>query len=250
MQQHDGEDLLSTLRDALIPDHFSNKKQLKDYQGQLQARLTSKNSAIFSINKIAQDEAYQTWRQSKQSRTIILRGRTRQKRSPLSWLSPAAVELVERLDKEEGGNATVVYHFCKREGMAEDDPMHTTIARTIYQLLEARPRVLQNRVTYQDYVTRLKSDKWQQKHLKTACELCVSVLNHFERVYLILDRPEECTSGTLGLSTLLEAAQKAECVLKAFVIVDKDRTINGEVDDWRDAARPGTIDVMDNLDQE
>jgi hypothetical protein len=110
--------------------------------------------------------------------------------------------------------------------------------------------VLQDRATYQDYATQLKSDKWQQKHLKTACELCVSVLNHFELVYLIIDRPEECTPGGQGLSKLLEAAQEAKCVLKAFVVVDKDRTLGGEVDDWKEAALSGTVDVIDDLDQQ
>jgi hypothetical protein len=250
MQQHDSEDLLDSIRDTLIPDRFSHKEQLRDYQRQLQARLTFKNLATFSLDNITNDEAYKAWRQSEQSRTIILRGQTQARiRSPLSWLSPAAVELIERLHKEEGDNTTIVYHFCKRESMADDDLMQVTIARIIYQLLEAQPSMLQDRATYQDYTTRLKSDRWQQKHLKTACELCVDILNHFERVYLILDRPEECRSGISGLSILLEEAQEAKCVLKTFIVVEKDRTKSGEVNDWRDAASPGTMDIIDNLDQ-
>jgi hypothetical protein len=133
--------------------------------------------------------------------------------------------------------------------MSQDDPMHTVISRIIYQLLEARPSILQDKATYKDHETRLKSDKWQQKYVKTACELCVSILNHFELVYLIMDRPDECIPGGQGLSKSLEAAQEAKCVLKTFVVVDKDRTLGSEVDDWKEAALPGTVDVIDDLDQ-
>jgi len=222
---------------------------MDEYRDQLKARLTSRKSTIFNLSDITRHETYKAWRRSKQSRTLILRGRTAA-RTPLSWLSPAAVELVDRLrDDDEGGTSVVVYHFCKREGMYQDDPMHTVISRIIYQLLEAKPSILQDRATYQEYATRFKSDKWQQKHLKTACELCVSILNHFELVYLILDRPEECIPGGQGLSKLLEAAQEAKCVLKTFVVVDKDRTLGCEVDDWKEAALPDTVDVIDDLDQ-
>jgi len=38
--------------------------------------------------------------------------------------------------------------------------------------------------------------------------------------------------------------------LKAFVVVDKDRGMGCEVDDWKRAALPGTVDVIDDLYQQ
>jgi len=245
IQQHESEQLLEELREAIVPDKFSCTQHLGQYHGELQARLTNKKLPIFSIADLAHDKVYQKWRQSKQSHTIILRGGTRQTRSPLSWLSPAAVELVQKLRVEEGENAAIAYHFCKREDMAEDDHMHTVVARITYQLLEQRASILHSRQTYEGCLGKLKSNKWRDKEMTTACDLFVDTLNHFELVYLILDRPEECRAGESGLAKLLQAAQRTKCVQKVFIVVDKDRTKEG-VDDWTDI---GTVDVIDNLDQ-
>ncbi|PYI10655.1 hypothetical protein BO78DRAFT_450392 [Aspergillus sclerotiicarbonarius CBS 121057] len=242
MQQNESQDLLASLRQALVPDDFSHEQHIKDYQSQLQARFRYG----CAINDLASNESYQCWRQSDKSRTLILRGRTAQTNTALSWLSSAAVELVNTLQTEEG-SGMVAYYFCRREGM-EDDHMHTAIARMVYQLFRTRPAMLKDRRTYQGWVDLLESTKWQKKDLKTACKLFVSVLDQLDRVYLILDRPETCKAGDPGLSRILEESQRSACILKTFVVVDKDTADRGEVESWKESARAKTLDIID-LDQ-
>ncbi|PWY80839.1 hypothetical protein BO94DRAFT_576761 [Aspergillus sclerotioniger CBS 115572] len=243
MQQNESQDLLASLRQALVPDDFSHEQHLEEYQSQLQARFRYG----CGIKDIATNRLYQSWRQSDQSRTLILRGRTAQTNSPLSWLSSAAVELVESLRTEEGDSVMIAYYFCRREGM-EDDHMHTALARMVYHLFKMRPAMLKDRQTYQAWVDILESTKWQKKDIKTACELFVSVLDQLDRVYLILDRPETCKAGDPGLSRILEESQRSACVLKTFVVVDKDTADRGEVESWKESARAKTLDIID-LDQ-
>ncbi|RAL02617.1 uncharacterized protein BO80DRAFT_27726 [Aspergillus ibericus CBS 121593] len=242
MQQNESQDLLTTLRQFLVPDDFSHEEHMEEYQCQLQARFR----CGCGINNLASSEAYQLWRQSDKSRTLILRGRTSQINSPLSWLSSAAVELVNAL-RTEGDSGMIAYYFCRREGM-DDDHMHTAIARMVYQLFKAQPAMLKDRRTYQKWVDVLESTKWGKKDIKTACELFVSVLDQLDRVYLILDRPETCKGGDPGLSRILEESQRSACILKTFVVVDKDTADRGEVESWKESARAKSLDVID-LDQ-
>ncbi|OOF90561.1 hypothetical protein ASPCADRAFT_10475 [Aspergillus carbonarius ITEM 5010] len=243
MQQNESQDLLASLRQALVPDDFCQEQHFADYQSQLQARFR----CGCGINDIKSNKVYQCWRKSDKSRTLILRGRTAQTNSPLSWLSSTAVELVDTLRKDEGDSAMVAYYFCRREGM-DDDHMHTALARMIYHIFKAKPAMLKDRRTYQGWADVLESTKWKKKDIKTACQLFVSVLDQLDRVYLILDRPETCKAGDPGLSRILEESQRSACVLKTFVVVDKDTADRGEVESWKESARAKTLDIID-LDQ-
>jgi hypothetical protein len=198
-------------------------------------------------------DAYQRWQRSKTFQTLVLRGRTRVSNTALSWLSQAAVELVDKLTYESAQETTtaVIYHFCKQEGMADDDHMHTTLSRLVYQLLQARPSVLDERSTYASYTSQLESVSWQKRQLKAVCTLLVDAMSAFQTVYVIIDRPEMCTSGKSGLAKMLEALQMAEgVVVKVFVVADGDETDDADLGDWRDAASGSGFEVLDELDQQ
>jgi len=196
--------------------------------------------------------AYRRWQQSKTFQTLVLRGRTRVSNTALSWLSQAAVELVDKLkhDFAQDKTTAVIYHFCKREGMLEDDHMHTTLSRLVYQLLQARPSVLDERSTYASYTSQLESASWHKQQLKAACKLLVDAVGAFNTVYVVIDRPETCKGGKGGLRKALEALQQAEGVLvKVFVVADGDEADDADLNDWRDAAGEGGFEVLDGLDQ-
>jgi hypothetical protein len=169
----------------------------------------------------------------------------------LSWLSHAAVQLVDKLKEEYGEDkdTVIVYHFCKVENMLEDDHMHTTLSRLIYQLLQSRPSILHERNTYASFKDSLESPSWKKQQVKAACKLLVEGLNQFKSVYLVLDRPEACKGGVSGLTKLLEQVSEAECTVKTFVVVDKDECDDSNLEDWRDAVNDGVFTVLDDLDQ-
>jgi hypothetical protein len=244
MQEHEHDKLLNVVRVAFIADDYACTKQLSDYQYQLQAMSKSRKFVPFKLHDLVQHDLYKSWRQSPRSRTLILRGATQQTRSLLSWLSPVTIELIHK-NRDEDPNSVIAYHFCKRENMPENEHMHTSIARITYQLLEQRPRILQKNSSFDKYVQRVHSEKWRSQHLDTACDVFLDVINHFEQVFLILDRPEECKAGESGLSKLLHVIAGSHCVVKTLVVVDKLRTEDG-LPSW---AEPGLVDVIDDLDQ-
>ena len=74
-------------------------------------------------------------------------------------------------------------------------------------------------------------------------------MSHFRLVYMILDKPEECTAGGSGFSALLEMAHEGNVSLKTLIVVDKDQTADGRVESWRASMASDSVDVIDNLDQ-
>ncbi|KAI9692347.1 MAG: hypothetical protein M1822_006578 [Bathelium mastoideum] len=245
-------DRLETLRNHLVPGDFSSAKEKSEYNKELQLGLTmsSKNLQTFNLNVLDEYSEYKTWRQSKEMRSLILRGKTISRHTPLSWLSPVAVELIDMIPKfETSKGTTVLFGFCKREYRAEKMHMHTLVSRMILQLLEAQPELLQDQEIYQKYATLLTSREWQEQGLKTACKLCVDILSHFSLVYLIIDRLEECRSGESGLIILLEMVEENNIPLKTLVIVDKDQAEGGQVENWQGSLKSHPVDVIDGLDQ-
>jgi hypothetical protein len=93
------------------------------------------------------------------------------------------------------------------------------------------------------------SRPWREKDLKTASGLFKELLSLIGRVYLILDRPEVCKRAEAGLRNLIEVSRRTTCVLKIFLVVDKDSMLSFDVDELREAAGDGALDVIDVPDQ-
>ncbi|KAF2107680.1 hypothetical protein BDV96DRAFT_693181 [Lophiotrema nucula] len=252
IKRNQSEDLLSNLQERLNPDQFDCDDHLTEYRSQLKYTFR-KRAAIFGLDQISSHEAYQKWETSKGSSTLVLRGRTTT-RTALSWLSQAAVELIDELkqDRHEDKDTAVVYHFCKREGMPEDDHMHTTITRLLHQLLKLRPSILHNRSTYASFSDKLEDPSWQKRQVKEASSLFAAALKEFRTAYIIIDRPEMCTGGSNGLAKLLEKVAdeiEGECRVRFLLIVDKDECDEADLDDWKEKVGDGAFAVIDDLDQ-
>ena len=249
MKRSHSEDLLSTLQDYITPDQFSSAEQLNHYRTQLQGRFSRSKS--FTLDTILDRREFKSWKTSPQSKVLVLRGRTAGSITPLSWLSNAAIDLVEQLTQEnnERKDSGVVYHFCKREGMEEDDSMHTTISRLVHQLLSQRPAILENRSKYLSLSSQFKSPDWTKGQLKSACKVLFEILDEFVTMYLVIDRPECCRGGVSGLAKVLEAGQSSRCVLKYFFVVDKDQCSQDDLNDWKDAVGESAWEIVDNQDQ-
>jgi hypothetical protein len=205
-------------------------------------RFRQKNT----LAELEAHEAYQNWRTTNKTQSLVVRGRTNSNTTPLSRLSPVALELGDRLRGEESNDVVIASYFCRRAEMTDREPMHTAISAIICQLLAARPSLLKDTSLFENWDTRLKSNEWHAPQIEAACDLLVEVLSHLDKVYLILDRPETCRGGDPGISTVLEktAQTKFKCILKMFIVVDQD-TANGEGESWRESARAGGLDVID-----
>ncbi|KAL4994188.1 hypothetical protein BDV10DRAFT_177301, partial [Aspergillus recurvatus] len=68
------------------------------------------------------------------------------------------------------------------------------------------------------------------KDLRTACGLLKELLSLTGRVYLIPDRPEVCKRAEARLRNLVEASRRTVCVLKIFLVFDKDSMRSFDVD--------------------
>ncbi|KAI9711041.1 MAG: hypothetical protein M1820_002479 [Bogoriella megaspora] len=248
LRRHEGEDLLRTLKEFLIPPNFSLTEMKDDYTSQLHTRFSSKRLSPFTLPKLAEQTKYQSWRSSSSSQTLILHGSTRTAaQTPLSWLSNAAIELIG--DLSSSSESVTIYYFGLREGMPAQKSMHTVLSTLIYQLLSARPQLLEDRTRYQKYHSQLTSGDWVAKKVRPACALFVDVLSHFQSVYLIFDRPEECKGCDSGVQMLLQMTRDLPCMIKTLFVVDKDRKDRESLDDWVEVAAIGTVDVLGGLDQ-
>lgn len=135
--------------------------------------------------------------------------------------------------------------------MPDDDHMHLALSRLVYQLLHARPSILDNDTTYNSYESQLESTFWKKRQLKSACKMLTDTMCAFETVYVVLDRPEMCTSGKGGLPKLLEMLQETQGVaVKTFIVVDGDEADEADLKDWMDAAGAGGLHIIRGLDQE
>jgi hypothetical protein len=251
IQHNEQQELLAELRDALIPGGFSFHDHIMDYREQLNTRFRLQ----YSVTDLAAREEYQNWREAGTSRVLILQGRTRHPTSPLSWLSPAAVELGEVLGREQGqaqgqDAPVIVSYFCRRETTMPLGHIHTVLANIAFQILAARPALLlHDRETFHNCRTLAKGSQWQLKDPKTACEVLGDLLIRLDKVYLILDRPEICKRAEAGLRSLIQASRRTSCVLKTLLVVDKDCLSRFDVDELREVAGVGGLDVIDVPDQ-
>ncbi|KAL4769297.1 hypothetical protein BDW60DRAFT_210221 [Aspergillus nidulans var. acristatus] len=246
IQHNEQQELLAEIGKALVPGGFSFHEHYTEYQTQLQARFRRR----FSVSELAAHEQFHRWEHAEGSRVLILQGRTQHAISPLSWLSPAAVELREILShRDEGETAVVVAYFCRRESMGDYSHIHTVLANLIFQIFTARPGLLNDRNRYQNWSSLVCSRPWREKDLKTASGLFKELLSLIGRVYLILDRPEACKRAEAGLRNLIEVSRRTTCVLKIFLVVDKDSMLSFDVDELREAAGDGALDVIDVPDQ-
>ncbi|KAL4982449.1 hypothetical protein BDW68DRAFT_170748 [Aspergillus falconensis] len=245
IQHNEQQELLAELGKALVPGGFSFHEHYTEYQAQLVARFGRR----FSFTELAAHEQSHRWRHAEGSRVLVLQGRTRHATSPLSWLSSAAVELGEILRRDEGQTAVVVSYFCRRESIGDYSHIHAVFANLSFQLLTARPELLRDRERYQKWSDLVRSSPWQNKDLKTASGLLKELLSLIGKVYLILDRPEVCKRAEAGLRNLIEASRRTTCVLKMFLVVDKDSMHSFDVDELREAAGDGALDVIDIPDQ-
>ncbi|KAF2142279.1 uncharacterized protein K452DRAFT_16706 [Aplosporella prunicola CBS 121167] len=240
-QKQKNRELFNSFQEAMLPGGYSKSEQLETCKTQLQHRFTRREVSLFSLSDLKKDSRYETWFQSTIAQTLVIRGSTsRGLRTPLSWLSNAAIELIEKLESE---NAVVAYYFCclEADGTSQKLGMADILCKVIYQLFEAKPDLLQDEELEQNYLVPIRNRTWDNKYV---CELLVNIVKRIGIVYLVLDRPEDCKGGIRVLSRLFEKAKEAGCILKTMIVFDRDRTDFSQVEELQDAEGFSYIDDL------
>lgn len=96
------------------------------------------------------------------------------------------VNLVQRL---KDGGATAVFHCCQTKdiGGPGDEPF-LVIAYILKQLLEYQAKILCSEKLYLTLKAALEDPQWTASSWEFALGILTTVLEHFERVYIVLDR--------------------------------------------------------------
>jgi hypothetical protein len=109
LHNNNHQERLAKICKGLAPNGFSFQQHYAFYNGQLQhARSRQK----YTLAELEAHEAYQNWRTTNKSHSLVVRGRTNSNTTPLSRLSPVALELGDRLRGEESNDVVIASYFC------------------------------------------------------------------------------------------------------------------------------------------
>jgi hypothetical protein len=179
------------------------------------------------------DPLFQAWVDAPSPALMILYGSTTAPdQTELSWLSPAAVRLVNDLKEViHVDDPTVAFQFCRTSDVYGDEAKQispcTVLSSILYQFLRSEygRTILRNENAY----TRLKGrieemetipPKRVTERLEKLHTMLGSVLRDMstDNVLIVIDRADH-VQGNLDrfLDPLLSLMEKAECKLKVFV---------------------------------
>ena len=188
------------------------------YEGLLKTKFGKiRKLAPFNIDsQLLDHERFRSWRNGSQSSVLILKGKTISPHSTyLSWLSPAAVHLIQNaerhlLDGPNGRSSAVISYCCQTEdgdGASEMVSLATVISSLIYQLLqtEKAQRLLRDDGRYRTLERNIAgvfgpgtspNRRERNRQLYAIFEDLLSTLS-LRKVYILIDRMDR-VEGTLG----------------------------------------------------
>jgi len=235
----------------MLKDHLKVGSQhlqatIQAYESLLDTRFGKiRRLAPFNIDsQLLHVEQFRSWRNSSHSSVLILKGKTISPHPTyLSWLSPAAVHLIQNAERhlldDPNDHSTVVISYCCQtedgDGASEKVSLATVISSLIYQLLQTKKA--QQLLRDDDRYRRLERNivdafgsgaspkrREQSRQLYIIFEDLLTTLS-LRRVYLLIDRTDRI-EGTLGFehSAFLDLPEKRlekgyNVTVKLFIVV-------------------------------
>lgn len=175
-------------------------------------------------------EEVKVWVNSNSSQLLILAGRNELstlERDDLSWLSPAAMGLLQYL---RSNGKTVMYFLCQESSWQPKDILPQEIVSSLlYQLLQKEPQILQDD-SYASLSAQLEGRDIRLLDLSVLVEIMIRILQqqlprNGESIYIVLDRADKCKEESMRKVALLIAfarvvTQTKYAIVKILVVVN------------------------------
>ena len=209
--------LLNELKKLLL-DGYDPGRILTQYSSEVMKAFENPGRLIFlNIDDVLNDSAFDHWDRNPESCIMLLRGSTVVTNVDYSWLSPVIFHLIGRYHAQ---GRTVVFNCCHtRLHMDKDTPIHAVISSLVYQLLEAKKSVLQDRSRFQELKQNFSDSQWQANRPELPFAILHELLNAFQEVYILLDRVDRIKGDAdRFMKHLLVLIEKCNCKIKVFLV--------------------------------
>ncbi|CZR59497.1 uncharacterized protein PAC_09389 [Phialocephala subalpina] len=206
------------------------KSSLASYTGILQSfTMDERVEQLSSEELLSSSKEVKSWSESNISQLLIVAGRNEPstlERDDLSWLSPAAMGIVQQL-RDNG--ETVVYYLCQESSWQSKELLPQEIlASILYQILQKEPQVLQDD-SYAFLSAQFEEKDIRMLDLDVLVDAMVQVLRlprHSKRIYIVLDRIDRCKEESVRkvgflMSLLKLVARTKGFYVKVLVIINK-----------------------------
>ena len=171
---------------------------------------------------------YQSWRESPSSCLLILAGMTMEEgqsyKSTLSWLSPAALHMVDTLSTED---KRVIFYCCHTGFHLQNPHTRSIVSNVLYRLIALQPELVRHRI--QDLKAKVHSTEWNSSNDNTATRYCFDVLSEIlenfpkgSEIYIVLDRIDLCKDPKYRfIAALQRVISKSRIALKVALVMDR-----------------------------
>ena len=170
---------------------------------------------------LSSSQEVKVWSEGKASWLLILAGRNEPstlERDDLSWLSPAAIDLVRHL-KHNG--KTVMHFLCQESSWQPKDVLPQEIVSSLlYQFLQKEPQVLQDD-SYASLSAQLEGKDVRRLDLNVLVEIMIRILElprNGKLVYIVIDGADRCREESARKLAFLIALTKVVAEAKSVVI--------------------------------
>ena len=172
------------------------KESLRKYMCVLQGFTTDERVEQLSTQELMSSaEEAKVWSESNTSQLLILAGRNEPstlERDDLSWLSPAAMGVVQHL---RGNGTSVIHCLCQESSWQPKNILpQEVVSSLLYQLLQKEPQVLQGD-SYASLSVQLDGRDIRTLDLNVLVEIMIQILQmqrNGESIYIVLDRADKC----------------------------------------------------------
>lgn len=197
----------------------------------------SRKYTRFDFDLLKRDEAFVSWKTSPESSLFLLKGRTMSDRSGLSWLSPAAINMIALVGAEK--DCVVTYDLVNTSSWVspgcEQGP-NTVIAKIVWQLLNQQPQIMEETNLVRALRSQCQELGAQRKVSKESFQLLSHLLSKFPKIYVIIDRLDRCKCDPVSfIDHMMELIVKTTSILKIFIVLCQSSSPSFDAEALEDA---------------
>ena len=192
----------------------------------LDPSMASKKYEQFNFEDLQKKDVFQSWLKSKSSSLFLIHGLTLNSRTGFSWLSPAALDVVDWLNTQTSKDPkkVVIYglaHTSAWTAPSAKPAAHMMISRLMLGLLDQYPSYLLDPTNLSGLRNRIQSPEYRASNPRVSCKTLSDVMGRCStcELYVVLDRIDACDCTAVAfIERLLELVLDCESTVKLFVV--------------------------------
>jgi hypothetical protein len=214
-------------RDAVhsLKPYFGNVEtdpgEIDRYHASLHSAALGREYTQLNFRNLTENQQYAYWKAVDRSGLLILKGRTLDEQTGLSWLSPAAIKVLNLVRNE--ANYAIAYCLVGTSAWMQpgsEPPAHKVISKIIWQLLERKPDLVGNPDRLEDVRDRIQRQNWTHQIPKQPCGLLSELLSAFPKACIVIDRVDRADCDPVAfVNELLRVIEKCPTIVKIFVVL-------------------------------